>query len=37
MKMETPVAAPADGTVLRVHCAPGGQVIPGQLLLTLAA
>ena len=36
MKMETPVAAPADGTVIGVHCAPGGQVVPGQLLMTLA-
>ncbi len=36
MKMETPVAAPADGTVLGVHCATGGQVVPGQLLITLA-
>jgi urea carboxylase len=37
MKMETPVAAPSDGTVIGVHCAPGGQVVPGQLLMTLAA
>ena len=37
MKMETPVAAPADGTILGVHCAPGAQVVPGQLLVTLAA
>jgi urea carboxylase len=37
MKMETPVAAPSDGTVLAVHCAQGAEVVPGQLLVTLAA
>ncbi len=37
MKMETPVAAPSDGTVLAVHCAQGAEVVPGQLLITLAA
>ena len=37
MKMETPVSAPADGTVLGVHCTQGGEVIPGQILVTLAA
>jgi urea carboxylase len=35
MKMETVVAAPTDGRVASVHCAVGGQVVPGQLLVAL--
>ena len=35
MKMETPVVAPIDGTITSIHCAPGGEVVPGQLLIAL--
>jgi urea carboxylase len=35
MKMETPVVAPIDGTVAGLYCAPGGEVVPGQLLVAL--
>jgi urea carboxylase len=35
MKMETPVLAPIAGVVGAVSCAPGVQVIPGQLLLAV--
>jgi urea carboxylase len=37
MKMETPVVAPVDGTVVAVCCSPGALVRPGQVLLGLRA
>jgi urea carboxylase len=37
MKMETTVVAPVSGVVTTVTCAPGGMVLPGQLLLAIAA
>ena len=35
MKMEIPVHAPFEGTVARVHVAPGDQVAGGALLVEL--
>jgi biotin carboxyl carrier protein len=35
MKMEIAVPAPASGTVVRVLCAAGKQVLPGQPLVVL--
>jgi urea carboxylase len=35
MKMETPVVAPASGTVEVVTCAVGTMVLPGQVLLAI--
>jgi len=35
MKMETPVVAPVDGTVVAICCAPGALVRPGQVLVGL--
>jgi urea carboxylase len=37
MKMETTVVAPVAGVVGPVSCAPGGMVLPGQLLMAIAA
>jgi len=36
MKMNTVVSAPADGTVKKVHVAPGDGVDEGQALMTIA-
>jgi acetyl/propionyl-CoA carboxylase alpha subunit len=35
MKMELPVRAPGDGTVAKVHCAPGDLVQPNVSLIDL--
>jgi len=35
MKMESPVAAPASGTVREIRCRSGQSVVPGQILVVL--
>ena len=37
MKMELRIAAPADGTVIQVHCAPGDVVARVQILVEMPA